>query len=172
MCFFSYASQSFSWDFRRANKKCLIQQWKIAFFNTTFDAIYFVCLRKLIEQWEGKWSFLPRGLLSHRRHWTCAQKKKFPPHVENYSVGAFFIICRTRGSASQILGTRYKISREKKFKKNFTFFRVHEADLLNSSKLLLACVHGLPKLPGSYSHTQAVLQTVTLFYIHCGINST
>jgi hypothetical protein len=25
-----------------------------------------------------------------------------------------------------------------------------------------------PKLPGSFSHTQAVLQTDTLFYIHCG----
>jgi hypothetical protein len=49
----------------------------------------------------------------------------------------------------------------------FSFFRVREADLLNSSKLLLArppCVHGLPRLPGSYGHTQAVLQTV-----YCGL---
>jgi hypothetical protein len=29
------------------------------------------------------------------------------------------------------------------------------------------CAHGLPRLPGSYSHTHAVLQTDTLFYIHC-----
>jgi hypothetical protein len=29
------------------------------------------------------------------------------------------------------------------------------------------CAHGLPRLPGSYSHTQAVLQTDTLLYTHC-----
>jgi hypothetical protein len=46
-----------------------------------------------------------------------------------------------------------------------TFFRFREADLLKSNS---NCAHGLPRLPGSISHTQAVLQTDTLFYIHCG----
>jgi hypothetical protein len=37
-------------------------------------------------------------------------------------------------------------------------------------KVIVASPYCLPKLPGSYSHTQAVLQTVTLFCIHCGQN--
>jgi hypothetical protein len=39
--------------------------------------------------------------------------------------------------------------------------------LIYSSRPKLCPGHGLPRLPGSYSHTQAVLQTDTLFYVHC-----
>jgi hypothetical protein len=39
-------------------------------------------------------------------------------------------------------------------------------------KVIVACPHGLPKLPESYSYTQADLQTDTLFCIHCDIEGT
>jgi hypothetical protein len=51
------------------------------------------------------------------------------------------------------------------------FFRVRKVDFLNSSKMLLAGVHRLPRLPGiiaPYTSLQVFsLQADSLFCIHC-----